>query len=749
MRAEQSGREDANAIAAKKMAALCEAVGSGGCAAGVEVFLTQLLFCFFADSTGLFPDKHFLRQVEASKPDGSDLRHRIAQFFDGMKETYGSLFGVAVPSAQFDAGMRGLLLDCCHFDWGGISPAIFGAMFQGIMDEGERREIGAHYTSEENILKVIDPLFMDDLWKEFRKAKGDLRALDGFHEKIAGLKFLDPACGCGNFLMVAYRELRLLEIEVLKARKALHNGGGSDAAQEARKKGMRGVPKVAKGNGHSMLDIEMALKVNVGQFHGIEIQPWPCQIAKTGMWLMDHLMNMRASEEFGQYYVRLPLTQGATIVEANALRIDWGTVVPKSELSYILGNPPFSGARLMGPDQKDDMGHVFGDTKGLGNLDYVTAWYRKAADYMEGEPIRAAFVSTNSVMQGEQPAILWNPLVERGVAIAFQVPTFKWSNEARGRAAVHCVIVGFGYPGVGPRPKPAPPVAFFVERRKKPLCDVPEMVFGSMPNDGGHLIIEDSKCSAFKRAEPAAKQYIRRFMGSEEFINGTKRWCLWLVGVSPAEIKGMPLVMERVEACEKHRLASKREATKKLAKVSALFGEIRQPDTDYLIVPSVSGERRDYIPMGFMSADTIASNLVLTIPGATLYHFGVLTSKVHMAWVRKVCGRLGITYRYSKDVVYNNFPWPSTTDEQRAKVEELAQGVLDARAQWPDCTLDDLYDPLVMMRELRKAHDALDRAVMKLYGFKKDAPEPEIVAKLMEMYLELSRQSASSTLTTK
>jgi len=723
-----------NVRAAEKMAELHDALKESGYDGhDLEVYLIRLMFCLFADSTGIFTSQTFLNYVQNSKEDGSDLSARIVELFeilnmpDATREKKkllspsirqfryinGDLFKDRLALAQFDAGMRGLLLDCCHFDWSGISPAIFGAMFQGVMDEGERREIGAHYTSEENILKVIDPLFMDDLWREFKKAKGDVRALDRFHEKIASLKFLDPACGCGNFLIVAYRELRKLEIEVLKMK------GGS-------------------GQRLNAVAMEGLVRVNVGQFHGIEIQPWPCQIAKTGMWLMDHLMNMRVSEEFGQRFVRLPLTQGAAIVEANALRIDWGTVVPKSELGYILGNPPFSGARLMGLNQKDDMGHVFGDTKGLGNLDYVTAWYRKAADYMEGEPIRAAFVSTNSIMQGEQPAILWNPLVERGVAITFQVPTFKWSNEAKGRAAVHCVIVGFCYPGAGPRSKPAPPVAFFVERRKRPLCDVPEMVFGSMPNDGGHIIIEDDDYREFVKAEPAAKRYIRRFMGSEEFINNTKRWCLWLVGVSPAEIKGMPLVKERVDGCKRHRMDSEREATRKLANDSALFGEIRQPDSQYLFVPRVSSELRHYIPMGFVPKSVIASDAALIVPGATLYHFGVLTSKVHMAWVRKVCGRLKSDYRYSKDIVYNNFPWPSAKDEQRAKVEELAQAVLDARAQWPDCTLDDLYDPSVMPRELRKAHDALDRAVMKLYGFKKDVPEPEIVARLMEMYQELS-----------
>jgi hypothetical protein len=477
--------------------------------------------------------------------------------------------------------------------------------------------------------------------------------------------------------------------------------------------------------------------VGVEQFYGIEILPWPCQIARTGLWLMDHLMNMRASEEFGQYYVRLPLAQGATIAEANALRIDWGSVLPKGEASYVMGNPPFSGARLMGPDQKDDMAHVFGDAQGAGNLDYVAAWYRKAADYMENEPTRAAFVSTSSIVQGEQAAILWKPLAEMGVAVDFETQSFRWGSEARGKADVHCAIVGFGYPSAGPRARPAPPKAVYVERRSGPLCDAPRMVFGSMPNDGGHLIIEDCDYRDFVRAEPAAKQYVRRFMGAEEFINGGKRWCLWLVGVPPEVWRALPEVKKRVGACKRHRLESKRGTTVALAETAETFGEIRQPDTQYLAIPEVSSEKRYCIPMGFLDKKTIAGNKLFTIPGATLYHFGVLTSKVHMAWVRKVCGRLKSDFNYSSTIVYNNFPWPAATEKQVAKVEELAQGVLDARALYKSSSLADLYYPGGMTLEVMKAHRALDRAVMKLYGFRKDVPEPEIVARLMGMYADL------------
>jgi hypothetical protein len=388
----------------------------------------------------------------------------------------------------------------------------------------------------------------------------------------------------------------------------------------------------------------------------------------------------------------------------------------------------------MNKDQKADMEHVFGETKGAGNLDYVAAWYRKAADYMESEPTRAAFVSTNSIVQGEQPAILWRPLAEMGVAIDFETPPFKWGSEARGRAAVHCVIVGFGYPGAGPRPRPAPPKTVYIERRSGPLCDAPRMVFGSMPNDGGHLIIEDCDYQEFIRTEPTAKQYVRRFMGAEEFINDRKRWCLWLVGVDPEEIRGMPLVKKRVDACKKHRLASQRGATRRLADDSALFGEIRQPDTRYLAIPEVSSEERTYIPMGFLDKKTIAGNKLFTIPGATLYHFGVLTSKAHMAWVRKVCGRLEMRFNYSSTIVYNNFPWPAATEKQVAKIEDLAQGLLDARARHPKSPLADLYYFGFMPPDLLKAHRALDVAVMRLYGYKADMDEAEVVADLMERY---------------
>jgi hypothetical protein len=586
-------------------------------------------------------------------------------------------------------------------------------MLQGVMSQQQRREIGAHYTSEENILKVINPLFMDELWDEFERIKLIPKALDNFHDKISRLRFLDPACGCGNFLIITYRELRRLELEILKL----------------------------QFKKSSLFDIERWLKVKLGQFYGIEIEDFPCQIFQVGMWLMEHQMNLRVSEIIKQLYVRLPLGKSANVVHGNALRIDWGTVVPKGELSYILGNPPFNGARTMLSRQKDDMGVVFGDLKGLGNLDYVTAWYKKAADMMKGTNIRSAFVSTNSIVQGEQPGILWKELMRMGIHINFGVPTFKWSNDASGKATVHCVIVGFSYlktePIINQYLVKAPIV--FIESRQKPICCVPDMVFGNMPNDGGNLILSAEEYKEFIKYEPRAKKYIRRFMGADEFINNIPRYCLWLNGVEPSELRKMPFVMSRLEGVRNHRMASKREGTRKLADVPMLFGEIRQPDKDYIIVPRVSSEKRRYIPIGFVSPDVIANDSVLMIPDACLYHFGVLTSRVHMELVRAVCCRLEMRYSYSKYVFYNNFTWPNVTGVQRGEIAKLAQSVLNVRGCYSASSLADLYDNLSVTPEFHKAHQNLDRAVMKLYGFKgRNTPgDEECVVMLMDMYKKL------------
>lgn len=738
---------DVNVKAAEKMARLHDALKEygyeGHC---LEVYLVRILFCLFADDTGIFPDSSFANYIENSREDGSDLSSRLAQLFEILncsdvirakrklltptllqfRYINGGLFAQSLPFADFNAKMRQTLLDCCAFDWNKISPAIFGAMFQGVMDKKQRRELGAHYTSEENILKLINPLFMDALWREFDRVKAVPARLDAFHHKIASLKFLDPACGCGNFLIITYRELRLLELEILKM-------------------------KTNTGQRH--LDISTMLKVSVEQFYGIEYEDFPCQIAQVGMWLMDHQMNLRVADMFGMYYARLPLTQSATIVHANALRMDWEDVVPAKELSYILGNPPFVGARIMSAEQKDDLLHVFEDTKNAGNLDYVCCWYKKAVEIMQkNRRISTALVSTNSIAQGEQVAILWKPFFDKGIHIHFAYRTFKWSNEAKGKAAVHCVIVGFGMQkqtdnfivNNDTRHKAENINGYLIdasniciESRKKPLCAVPEIGIGNKPIDGGYYLFTEAEKNEFVKKEPLSEKYFRKWLGSEEFINGKVRYCLWLGDCPPSELKSMPECLKRVDAVKQYRLASKSAPTRKLADKPRRFHVENMPTSEYIVIPEVSSENRYYIPLGFLSPDILSSNLVKIIPNATFYHFGILTSSVHMAWTRAVAGRLKSDYRYSKDIVYNNFPWPEANDKQKATIEPLAQAVLDARALFPESSLADLYDPLTMPPELLKAHQKLDRAVMKLYGFKANMAEAEVVAKLFERYQRL------------
>lgn len=746
---------EVNVQAAEKMARLHDALKSHGYEGHhLEVYLVRLLFCLFADDTGIFPKDSFRNYVENSKPDGSDLSMRISQLFEILnmpEETRqkrsllspellqfryinGGLFADPLPFADFNDKMRLTLLECCSFEWSKISPAVFGAMFQGVMDKEQRRELGAHYTSEENILKLINPLFMDDLWDEFERVKTTPALLDKFHEKIASLKFLDPACGCGNFLIITYRELRRLELEILKMK---------------------------VNSNQLMLDVSSLLKVNVSQFYGIEYEDFPCQIAQVGMWLMDHQMNNQVADLFGMYYVRLPLTQSATIVHGNALRLNWEDVIPKYELSYILGNPPFIGARMMeqGGQQKREVEETFGKIKDVQDLDYVTCWYKKAAEYIQNTYIEVGFVSTNSICQGSQVPILWGVLLnDLHVHINFAHQTFKWSNEAKGKAAVYCVIIGFAcqnrkvkklytYQDVQAEPEEhtvtnispylVPGGDFFVQAQKKPLCNVPEMKFGSQPRDGGHFILTPEERDEILRQEPELESVIKCYMGADEFIKGKIRYCIWLHNAPFEIIKNSRILKERIAAVEKFRLESKAKTTKGYAKTPAIFAQIAHPYTDYLIVPRVSSENRRYIPIGFMDKNTIASDAVQIVPNATLYHFGVLTSNVHMAWMRTVAGRLEMRYRYSKELVYNTFPWPEPTDAQRKAIENAAQGVLDERAKYPGSSLGELYDPVLMKTTtLQKAHTRLDRAVWGAYGANWKS-ESECVADLMERYRKL------------
>lgn len=624
-----------------------------------------------------------------------------------------------------------------NFDWSQISPTIFGAVFESTLNPDTRRSGGMHYTSIENIHKVIDPLFLDELREEFEAIKAikvpKLRndKVEAFREKLSQLTFLDPACGSGNFLTETYISLRRLENEALY----LVSGG------------------------QVFLDMGDIIKVSIGQFYGIEINDFAVTVAKTALWIAESQMMKETEDIMNTSLDFLPLKSYANIIEGNALRTDWESVVPKEKLNYIMGNPPFVGYSLQSEEQKKDILSIYLDEKGkayktAGKIDYVSGWYFKAVAMMFGTTVRAAFVSTNSITQGEQVAGVWKPLHDRfHVHIDFAHRTFRWDSEANIKAHVHCVIVGFSTaPSNNPKQLysserlqlvdninyyliEAPTV--FVESRSEPLCDVPSMTTGNRPADGGHLIIESEDYDSFIQKEPGAAKYIKQLIGAAEFINSKKRYCLWLVNANPAEIRKMPEVMRRVEACKQDRLSGATDR-QKLADTPMLFRETKNPST-FIVIPSVSSENRRYIPIGFLDKNTIPTNLVLIIPEASIYHFGILTSNVHMARVRAVCGRLKSDYRYSKDIVYNNFPWPNPTPEQKAKIEQTAQGILDARALYPDCSLADLYDELSMPPELRKAHQANDRAVMQAYGFDvKTMTESTCVAELMKLYQELA-----------
>ena len=748
-------QDPVNIKAAERMGRLHDRLKAIGYAGhGLEVYLVRLLFCLFAEDTGIFERRQFQDLIEQrTAADGQDLAQWLGHLFEVLNTPLdrrlatldeqlaafpyvnGSLFGEHLHTAAFDRHMRDLLLECCALDWSRISPAIFGALFQSVMDPQQRRHLGAHYTAEKNILKLIGPLFLDELRAEFEKVKPQRKRLFEFQQRLARLKFLDPACGCGNFLVIAYRELRALELEVLRALYPEAHKGSLDVAQ-------------------------FKILCDVDQFYGIELEEFPAQIAQTAMWLMDHQMNLRVSEEFGQYFSRLPLTKSAAIVHANALQRDWREIVPPRELSYILGNPPFGGKKEQSAEQKADMERIFAYVKGAGVLDFVAAWYRQAADYMAENPaIKAAFVSTNSITQGEQVAVLWTDLLQRGVKIHFAHRTFQWSSEARGKAAVHCVIIGFAlhdavekrifdYETVQSEPHEiranninpylvdAPDV--ILSKRNSPISPVPEINYGSMAIDNGHLLLTDEEKSEIISQTPQANNFIRRFIGGEEFINNRNRWCLWLVGVPPNDLKNFPLILNRVKAVKNYRLSSNRETTVKLADFPTLFGENRQSNAPYLLLPKVSSENRQYLPIGFCQPDVIASGSCLVVKDAKLYHFGVLTSAMHMAWMRSIAGRMKSDYQYSAGIVYNNFPWPQHPKEkQQQAIEAAAQAVLDARGKYPDSSLAALYDPLTMPPELVKAHRKLDAAVDAAYARRKFSGDSDRLAYLFELYQQL------------
>ncbi len=724
----------------------------------LNILCVRLVFCLYAEDAGLFNSRTAFHDYLV-KYGAIDFRRALMDLFVLLdtpiaeRDPYlesdiaafpyvnGGLFSdekIIVP--RFTDEMKELILAKASddFDWSEISPTIFGAVFESTLNPETRRSGGMHYTSIENIHKVIDPLFLNGLKKEFaqildiKQANPRKQALQAFQDKLASLTFFDPACGSGNFLTETFLSLRRLENKVIQA--------------------MFG--------GENVLTFDILIKVNISQFYGIEINDFACTVAKTALWIAESQTLKETSAIAGRAMDFLPLKTNAYIHEGNALRLDWSEVIAPDHLNYIMGNPPFVGARLMAQEQKDDLLEIFGKKwKNLGNMDYVCGWYLKAAQMIAVNPaIRAALVSTNSITQGEQVANLWKPLFEQyGIQFDFTYRTFRWDSEADIKAHVHCVIIGFSTTGnSAPKRLYLPDGTYkqcaningylmdgdnvWIESRNNPLCDVPEIGIGNKPIDGGFYLFTESEMQEFIAKEPKSAAYFRPWYGAEEFINNKKRFCLWLGDCSPAELRAMPHCYERVMNVREYRLKSPSAGTIKLADKPTHFHVENMPDGNYLLVPSVSSEKRRYVPIGFMSPDTLASNLVLIIPNATLYHFGVLTSNVHMSWMRVVCGRLKSDYRYSKDIVYNNFPWPTPSDEKKAKIEQTAQAILDARAKYPDCSLADLYDEVTMPPELRRAHQENDRAVMAAYGFTPGkTTESECVAKLFEMYQELTK----------
>lgn len=715
----------------------------------LEVYLVRILFCLFAEDTTIFNKQQFQDFIEQrTSEDGSDLAAKLQELFQVLNTpndkrfknldeqladfpyVNGKLFEETLPTASFDSKMRQALLECCYIDWSKISPAIFGSMFQSVMNPKERRNLGAHYTSEKNILKLIKTLFLDELWAEFESIKGNKNKLADFHNKLSTLKFLDPACGCGNFLVITYRELRLLELEVIRA---------------------------LNKSGQTIIDVSDLIRLNVDQMYGIEYEEFPARIAEVAMWLIDHQMNMAISNEFGHYFVRLPLKKSAKIIHGNALQTDWENLVNKVELSFIIGNPPFIGKSLQNTAQKKDLELIFKGISGAGVLDYVTAWYVKAADYIQDTKIKVAFVSTNSIAQGEQPGILWNVLFTKyRIKIHFAHRTFRWNNEAKGNAAVHVVIIGFAnfdigiksvfeYEDISGEPheikvKNINPYLvggkdLILLKRTNPICKSPQMNYGSMPNEGGNLLMNEEEKNQLISIEPEAKKYIKQFVMGEELINSIPRYCLWLVDIEPQELNKLKEVSKRVEKVFKIRNESTREATRKLAKYPTKFGEVRQPTTDYIALPRVSSENRRFIPITILNKEIIAGDKVYTISSNNLYDFGILLSTMHMSWMRLTSGRLKSDYSYSNQLTYNNYPWPENpTSKQIEKVELAAKNIINTRALFPNNSLADLYNITSMPPALVKAHDILDKAVDSLYSNSSFDNEAKRIEHLFELY---------------
>ena len=759
-RYETRDADPVNEKAAEKIAELHDALKeSGYCGHELEMLLVRLVYCLFADDTGIFTRDVFESLIrDYTRPDGSDLGSYLHLIFEILNTPLenrsraliddlltlpyvnGGLFEERLTVPTFSLRARNLLILCFESDWSTVSPAIFGSMFQYVMiTEGtERRHaIGGHYTSEQNILKLIKSLFMDDLNEEFQRVANDRRTLTAFHDKLTRLSFFDPACGCGNFLVIAYRELRRLEMRVINRRGELD-------------------PQL-------MSDPTLLCRVDVHQLTAFEIEQNPAHIARVAVWITDHQMNQELNATFGANLTRLPLVHSADVRQENALREDWHQLFTLQQLLagevYIFGNPPFVAKANRNAEQNDDMRIVFGNAGGTGVLDYVCCWFQKTAEFIRETNAHAAFVATNSITQGEQVPALWRRLFALDVHIDFAHRTFKWMNEAANNAAVFCVIVGFSNgravkwlfeyetptsDPIGHKVDEINPYLLpmserlYVKSRTTPFpaCAVPEIRFGSMPNDGGHLLFTENEYHAFLEEEPAARRYMRQFKGSREFIQGGLRYCLWLKDANPQELRRMPNVTRRIRLVAAHRAASQRETTQGLP--PSMFGEDRQPTRRYLLIPRVSSERRIYIPMDFQEPDIIASDACLTVEDATMFHFGVLSSEMHMAWVRTVAGRLESRYRYSNQIVYNTFPWPQEVSETaHRRVTQCAEAVLAARRARPDATLADLYDPDVMPAPLAQAHRALDRAVDACYRRAGFDSEIQRVIYLFELYRQL------------
>jgi hypothetical protein len=781
-------QDPANILASEMMGALHDALESSGYKGHpLERLLVRLLFCLFADDTGIFqPLGIFEDYVKNTREDGTDVGAALGQLFQVLntKETErqkaiseeldafpyinGDLFQESLPLPHFNRDMREKLMNVCGFKWEIISPAIFGSLFQSVMDKDERRKKGGHYTSEKNILKVIEPLFMDDLKAEFTRLKllrrGRDKALEDFQTKLSELTFFDPACGCGNFLVIAYRELRQLEIELLRERfENVFNRPGLT-------------------RGEYDFDVASLSKINVDRFYGIEIEEFPARIAEVAMWMTDHIMNVKLSEAFGKSYLRIPLTASPNIRHADALEIDWNEVLLAESCSYVFGNPPFIGAKYQSEKQREQVRRVAALGGSGGSLDYVCAWFLKAGEYLRRSPMPIAFVATNSITQGEQVAQLWPLLFERfKLEIAFAHRTFEWLSDARGRAHVHCVIIGlvdrereskdkrlFSYAEINGDASESThsalsPYLFdasklqnihlVVEERKRPIKEVKQIIIGSKPIDGGYYIFSPEERIEFLALEPAAENFIRPYIGGKQFINGEQRYILALQNATPHTLRNMPEVLERMNLVSRFRkgevparkIAEEDEDatpkkrgkdTIKLAGTPTKFHVTVIPTSPFLVVPESSSERRDYVPIGWLEPPTIPSNLVRIIQDADLWDFALITSRMHMAWLRNIGGRLKSDYRYSIGIVYNPFPWPDVPDAKtRDKIRKLAQAVLDARTNHPDSTLADLYDPDTMPPDLRKAHRALDEAVDQLYrkeSFKSDRERVEHLFKLYE-----------------